>query len=118
MLQSDPAKREAVQVYFPRNIDQGRAVQLGGLVKQAYDQLEALQRDKLWKLEGNYTLVHELRYAANQISPVKAAKTQFDKEVEGICKVCAETTERLADRVHCRKRKERIPDLQRHRHDT
>jgi triacylglycerol lipase len=73
-------------MYFPKNFDRGRAVQLGGLVKQAYEQLEAFQRDENWKLKGNYFALHELRYVENQASRVKAVMTQFDLELRSFTK--------------------------------
>lgn len=73
-------------MYFPKSFDRGRAVQLGGLVKQAYDQLEAFQKAENWKLKGNYSRIHELRYMGNQTSSVKAAITQFDEELRRFAK--------------------------------
>jgi triacylglycerol lipase len=73
-------------MYFPKNFDRGRAVQLCGLVKQAYDQLEAFQSDDHWSLKGGYSLTHELRYVENQSSRIKAVINQFDKEWRSFAK--------------------------------
>jgi triacylglycerol lipase len=67
-------------MYYPRNFDRGRAIELGGLVKQAYSQLKNFQDDVKWNLKGNYSLVSELKYQGTQASPGKTVN-QFDKEL-------------------------------------
>jgi pimeloyl-ACP methyl ester carboxylesterase len=51
-------------VYFPKGFDIVAAVELGGLVVQAYDQFDAFENGRPWKLSGEYELLRELRYAA------------------------------------------------------
>ena len=72
-------------MYFPKEFDTTRAIELGGLVQQAYVQLKAFQEDKAWKLKGNYSLVNELKYLWPQVSAIKGAN-QFDKELRAIAK--------------------------------
>jgi triacylglycerol lipase len=79
-------KQETAGMYYPKNFDRTRAIQLGGLVKQAYEQLEAFQNDKTWNLQGNYSRISELRYLGIPTSPAKAADVQFDKELRKFAK--------------------------------
>ena len=72
-------------MYFPKEFDTTRAIELGGLVQQAYAQLKDFQEDKAWKLKGNYSLVNELKYLWPQVSAIKGAN-QFDKELRAIAK--------------------------------
>jgi predicted lipase len=72
-------------MYYPRNFDRGRAIELGSLVQQAYTQLKDFQEDKPWKLKGNYSLVSELKYLGPQMSS-KTSVNQFDKELKEIAK--------------------------------
>src|SRR5208283_5780304 len=72
-------------MYYPKGFDKGRAIELGGLVQQAYAQLEAFQEDAPWTLKGNYSLVSELKYLGSQVSSMKSVN-QFDKELKKIAK--------------------------------
>jgi len=72
-------------MYYPKNFDRGRAIELGGLVKQAYSQLKDYQDDRPWNLKGNYSLVSELKYVGKPVSPAKAVN-QFDEELRKFAK--------------------------------
>jgi triacylglycerol lipase len=72
-------------MYYPKNFDRGRAIELGGLVKQAYTQLADFQDDRPWSLKGNYSLVSELKYLGIQISATNTVN-QFDKELREFAK--------------------------------
>jgi len=72
-------------MYFPKNFDRGRAIELGELVQQAYAQLKDFQEDTPWNLKGNYSLVSELKYMGTQMSSMKSVN-QFDKELKEIAK--------------------------------
>jgi triacylglycerol lipase len=67
-------------VYYPNEFDRNRAIELAELIKQAYDQLEASQRQVAWKLQGDYSLVSELRYSQPKTPPRKGTRTSFDNE--------------------------------------
>ena len=49
-------------MYFPIGFDLDRAIELGGLVSQAYLQYEAYQTGEPWTLPGGYGLHKELHY--------------------------------------------------------
>ena len=49
-------------MYFPKKFDLNRAIEVGELILQAYDQFEAYKKGKAWKLENGYSLVTELCY--------------------------------------------------------
>jgi triacylglycerol lipase len=72
-------------MYYPKNFDRGRALELGGLVKQAYAQLKDFQDDTPFHLTGKYSLVCELKYLGIQMSPVKAVN-HFDRELREFAK--------------------------------
>ena len=67
-------------MYYPENFDHGRAVELAGLVKQAYDRIKALQKNASWTLQGGCTLVTELQYLRPDKSPAKPGAGLFEKE--------------------------------------
>jgi len=43
-------------MYFPAGFDTDQAIELGELICQAYDQFEAFENDRAWKLTGGYAL--------------------------------------------------------------
>jgi triacylglycerol lipase len=49
-------------MYFPPDFDKERAIELGKLVKQAYQRFEDFKNNKPWKLKDGYTLVCEVSY--------------------------------------------------------
>ena len=72
-------------MYFPKEFDMARAIELGGLIQQAYAQHRDFQEDRSWKLKGSYSLVKELKYLGPQTSSMKGF-TQFDKELRAIAR--------------------------------
>ncbi len=72
-------------MYFPKNFDRGRAIELGELVRQAYIRLKDFQVDMRWSLKGDYSLVSELKYLGTQVSSRKSVN-QFDKELKNSVK--------------------------------
>ena len=69
-------------MYFPRGFDHRRAVQLGQLVCQAYEQLNAFATGRPWKVPDGYTLVAELRQAAPSAPSPRGLRTAFDAELQ------------------------------------
>lgn len=47
---------------FPANFDKAKAIELGNMVIQAYNQLGYYKKEKEWKLSGDYTLVSKIIY--------------------------------------------------------
>lgn len=72
-------------MYYPKGFDRGRAIELGGLVQQAYAQLNAFQEDAPWALKGSCSLVRELKYLGPQLSSMKSPN-QFDRELKEIAR--------------------------------
>ncbi|MBI9100928.1 MAG: lipase family protein [Spirochaetales bacterium] len=68
-------------MYYPKNFKHSRALQLAELVTQAYQQYWSFNKDKDWKLHGNYQLITELRYEGQFSSTLKNIPSFFRKEV-------------------------------------
>jgi predicted lipase len=51
---------------LPKNFDSRRAIELGNLIFQAYEQLEAFQQEKEWHLQEQYRLISPLTYGLNK----------------------------------------------------
>jgi hypothetical protein len=51
-------------MYYPPHFNPALALELGGLVNQAYAQHEAFQKNTEWSLEGGYEVVSPMRCAA------------------------------------------------------
>jgi triacylglycerol lipase len=49
-------------MYFPKRFNIALAIELGELIKQAYDQFEEFKHEKDWRITGGYSLIKELRY--------------------------------------------------------
>jgi triacylglycerol lipase len=67
-------------MYYPENFDHDKAVELAGLVKQAYDRMEALKKNGPWKLQGGYSFVNELQCLWPDKSSAKPGAGLFEKE--------------------------------------
>lgn len=58
-----PARgREGSGMYFPRGFDGETAMELGELVTRAYEQFEAFEDERPWRLPARYSLLRELSY--------------------------------------------------------
>ena len=68
-------------MYYPAGFDRSRAIQLAELIKQAYNQLDAFEKNEEWDLKGDYSLVTELHYFGVQAVSGKAVASHFDKEL-------------------------------------
>ena len=66
-------------VYYPKGFDRNRAIMLAELVRQVYSQFEAFSNNKAWQLQGESTLVAELKLATKP-APVKSFAANFEKE--------------------------------------
>ncbi len=55
-------------MYYPPKFDAKKAIELGKLVKQAYQQFEAYKQGAEWKLSGDYDLVRVIAYNPTQLS--------------------------------------------------
>ena len=74
-------------MYFPPDFDVKKAIELGKLVKQAYEQFQFHKEDKEWKLSGTYNLVGTIIYNRWQMGfDVNEAEshTLIDDEVDTI----------------------------------
>ncbi len=71
-------------MYFPPGFDRQKALELAGLVSQAYEQLQAFQEDRDWTLAGGARLLAELRYPGGAGTPDPGARppgaTQYESE--------------------------------------
>jgi len=55
-------------MYYPPKFDQKKAIELGKLVKQAYQQFESYKNGLEWKLPSDYNLVSVIAYNPTQLS--------------------------------------------------
>jgi triacylglycerol lipase len=58
-------------MYYPENFDHGKAIELAGLVKQAYGRIEAFQKNETWALQGKHALINELYDLGPEKPPAK-----------------------------------------------
>ena len=65
-------------MYFPAGFDTDQAIELGELICQAYDQFEAFENDRAWKLTGGYALKRELSYPWSAGRTLDRARNNFD----------------------------------------
>jgi triacylglycerol lipase len=71
-------------MHYPPKFDAKKAVELGKLVKQAYQRFQDYKKGTPWKLQGNYTFVSEISYRTlMSFDPTdpEAGLTAIDKEV-------------------------------------
>jgi triacylglycerol lipase len=66
-------------MHGPEGFDWSRAIQLGGLVDQAYLQYDAFRKGEAWRLPSEYSLEAELKYAGIQ-PDARGPGTTFEKE--------------------------------------
>jgi triacylglycerol lipase len=74
-------------MYFPPGFDCERAIELGRLVKQAYQQFEDYKNKKSWQLQDDYTLVGEIFYRtflSFDPNAEESDKTAIDREMETV----------------------------------
>ncbi len=71
-------------MYFPPNFERERAIELGKLVKQAYQRFEDFKNNKPWKIKDGYTLVGEISYRTFLSFDAEgdSGKTAIDREME------------------------------------
>ena len=65
-------------MYFPRGFDRDLSIELGELVCQAYDQFEAFENERTWKLAGGYSLMVELTYVWSAGRALDRGRHNFD----------------------------------------
>jgi triacylglycerol lipase len=71
-------------MYFPKGFDCHRAIELGELVNQAYNQFESYEKGEPWKLANGYTLIKELHYIlAPDLKVVKGSR-HFDALLQAL----------------------------------
>jgi triacylglycerol lipase len=68
-------------MYFPKKFSRSKAIELGGLIAQAYRQFEAYKEGAPWRLEG-YTLLKEISYRVPQIGGKNKERTIVDGDME------------------------------------
>ena len=74
-------------MYYPPNFDAKKAIELGQLVKQAYQRFENFKQGTPWTLQGPYTLVSEITYhTVLSFDPTdeNAGMTAIDKEMAAL----------------------------------
>lgn len=73
-------------MYLPPDFDKERAIELGKLVKQAYQRFEAYKNKQPWTLQDGYTLVCEISYRTFLSFNVEdeEQKTAIDREMESV----------------------------------
>jgi hypothetical protein len=54
------------QMYYPQDFDRQKAIELGNLVKQAYDQYTAYKNEKPWTLKDGYELKGVITYVSKR----------------------------------------------------
>jgi triacylglycerol lipase len=71
-------------MYFPPKFDRERAIELGKLVKQAYQRFEDFKNNKPWKIKDGYALVCEISYRTflSFDADGDSGKTAIDREME------------------------------------
>jgi triacylglycerol lipase len=74
-------------MYYPPNFDPQKAIELGRLVKQAYQCFENFKQGTPWTLQGDYSLVSEISYhtvmsfdPTNEEAGLTAIDTEIAKE--------------------------------------
>jgi triacylglycerol lipase len=55
-------------MYYPPGFDAKKGIELGNLVKQAYQQFDSYKNGQDWKLKGDYDLVRVIAYDPTQLS--------------------------------------------------
>ncbi len=74
-------------MFYPPGFDTKKAIELGNLVKQAYEQFQFYKNGLEWKLSGDYTLVSVIAYNPWQMgfeAPEDTGPSLIDKEMEEI----------------------------------
>lgn len=74
-------------MYYPSGFDAKKAIEIGKLVKQAYQQFESYKSGLEWKLPADYDLVCVIAYNPTQLSWDAAEQegpTLIDKEMETV----------------------------------
>ncbi len=71
-------------MYFPEGFDVEWAIELGELVDQAYNQLEAFRKGESWKPPNDYSLKKELKYPRRTGKNIIKGSGFFDLDVRGV----------------------------------
>lgn len=71
-------------MYFPKGFDVNRAIELGELVVQAYNQFAAFRKGESWKPLGDYSLIKELKYLRPTGKNIIKVSGFFDLDVRGV----------------------------------
>jgi triacylglycerol lipase len=72
-------------MYYPPSFDAKKAIEIGNLVKQAYEQFQFYKSGQEWKLLGDYTLVSVIAYDRWQMgfdAEEDTGPTLIDKEMD------------------------------------
>lgn len=65
-------------MYFPKGFDQELAIELGGLIAEAYEQFAAFEEERAWSLSGRYSLITELKYEYKPDTRLAKIASGFD----------------------------------------
>ena len=75
-------------MYYPPGFDSKKAIELGNLVKQAYEQFQSYKNGREWKLSGDYNLVSIITYVPWQMgfsaTEDETGPSLIDQEMEEI----------------------------------
>lgn len=76
-----------MNMYYPPAFDSKRAIELGNLVKQAYQQFDDYKKGIDWKLRGDYNLACVIAYNPTQLGwdpNDEESQTLIDKEMQSL----------------------------------
>ncbi len=71
-------------MYFPRTFSTRRAIELGDLINQAYDQFHAFENKTPWSLTGDYALTGEISYVWTPTRAIEKGLHGFDIALDKI----------------------------------